>query len=74
VGASQLIELDLRPTAEDFAWYLQHVPGCFFRLGVGNIEREITAGVHQADFDVDEASLAYGAAGLAAASMSMLQG
>ena len=68
----EIAALALRPTAEDFAWYLREVPGCFFRLGVRNERRGITAGVHQADFDVDEACLPYGAAGLAASALALL--
>lgn len=64
--------LELRPTAEDFAWYLREVPGCFFRLGVGNAERGITAGVHTPAFDVDEACLPLGAAALTAAAAGLL--
>ena len=69
----EVFDLTLRPTAEDFAWYLQHVPGCFFRLGVGNAAEGITAGVHRPDFDVDERCLPYGAAALAAAALALLQ-
>ena len=56
----QVRNLEIRPTAEDFAWYLQKVPGCFFRLGTG-----IGPGVHTPEFDIDEASMPYGAAALA---------
>ena len=57
--------LDIRMASEDFAFYSHHVPACFFRLGTGNPEKGITANVHQPDFDVDEESLAFGAALLA---------
>lgn len=72
VGERHLEQLEIRPTAEDFAWYLQHVPGCFFRLGVRNEKLGITAGVHQANFDVDERCLPLGAAGLAGAAITLL--
>ena len=67
-------DLALRPTAEDFAWYLREVPGCFFRLGVRNEARGVTAGVHTPEFDVDEGCLPLGAAALAAAACSLLTG
>ena len=73
VGEDAVAALDLRPTAEDFAWYLRHVPGCFFRLGVRNEALGITAGVHTPEFDVDEACLPVGAAALAAAARSLLE-
>ena len=73
VGDAAVRGLDLRPTAEDFAWYLREVPGCFFRLGVRNEARGITAGVHTPEFDVDEACLPYGAAALAAVALTLAE-
>lgn len=60
LGASQVEELPLRMTAEDFAFISQKVPSCFFRLGTGNKERGITSGVHTATFDIDEKALEIG--------------
>ena len=48
--------------AEDFAYYLQHRPGTFFFLGSGNKDKNITAPLHSAQFDIDEDALAVGAA------------
>ncbi len=70
-GGSEVAELSLRPTAEDFAWYLREVPGTFFRLGTGNADRGITAGVHTPDFDVDEACLSAGALAMAVAALEL---
>jgi metal-dependent amidase/aminoacylase/carboxypeptidase family protein len=36
------------------------IPGFFYWLGVANTQRGITAALHTADYDVDEASLAVG--------------
>ncbi len=47
---------------EDFAFYLQHVPGSFFALGVRNEARGIVHSIHHELFDADEECLAYGAA------------
>jgi amidohydrolase len=44
---------------EDFAYYLQHVPGAFFFLGSGN--EKITAPLHSPYFDIDEDCLLIGA-------------
>lgn len=71
LGAEAVRELALRPTAEDFAWYLREVPGTFFRLGVGNEARGITAGVHTPAFDIDEDALVIGARALATAAVSL---
>ena len=43
--------------SEDFAYYLQHRPGCFLRLGNGD-----TPMVHNARYDFNDASLTFGAA------------
>jgi metal-dependent amidase/aminoacylase/carboxypeptidase family protein len=50
---------------EDFASYLQHVPGAFVYLGVGNKNKGITYPWHHACFDLDEEALPIGAAVLA---------
>ena len=62
LGAENVATLDIRMASEDFAFYSQHMPACFFRLGTGNIEKNITANVHQSNFDIDEEALMHGAA------------
>ncbi len=57
LGQESVEELPLRMTAEDFAYITQQVPSCFFRLGTGNTEKGITAGVHTATFNIDEDAL-----------------
>lgn len=57
LGADNVIDLDIRMTAEDFAYYSQHAPACFYRLGTANFEKGITSPVHTATFDIDEAAL-----------------
>jgi amidohydrolase len=60
LGAENVEDLQLRMTAEDFAFITQKVPSCFFRLGTGNKQKGITAGVHTDTFDIDERSLETG--------------
>ena len=57
LGKDNVLDIDLRMTAEDFAFYSQKVPACFYRLGIRNIEKGITSNIHTATFDVDEKSL-----------------
>lgn len=64
-GANCVKELDLRMTAEDFAYYSQQMPACFFRLGTRNESKGITSPVHTATFDVDEEALVIGAGTMA---------
>ncbi|MBL7776560.1 MAG: amidohydrolase [Saprospiraceae bacterium] len=60
LGPERVVELPLRMTAEDFAWYSQQIPACFYRLGTGNPARGITSPVHTNTFDIDEAALETG--------------
>lgn len=60
LGKENVIDLDLRMTAEDFAYYSQVLPATFYRLGVRNEEKGITGGLHTPTFDVDSKSLETG--------------
>ena len=60
LGAQSVEELPIRLTAEDFSFYSQEVPVCFFRLGVRNEAKGIIYGVHHPKFNIDEKSLKYG--------------
>lgn len=60
LGEDRVEDLEIRMGAEDFAWYSQVMPACFFRLGTGNAEKGITSGLHTPAFDVDEQSLEIG--------------
>jgi len=53
-------EMELSMGAEDFGYYTQIIPGCFFRLGTGNKQLGITSNVHTPTFDVDEKSIETG--------------
>ncbi|MCO6480541.1 MAG: amidohydrolase [Phaeodactylibacter sp.] len=58
LGKENVVELPIRMTAEDFAYYSQEMPACFYRLGTGNPARGITSPIHTNTFDVDEDCLA----------------
>jgi len=62
IGDDQVGETEMRMGAEDFGFYAQEVPGCFFRLGTGNTEKGITSGVHTPTFDIDENAIETGMA------------
>ena len=59
-GIENVEETEMRMGAEDFAFYSHKIPACFFRLGVGNIEKKITSGVHTPTFNIDEAAIENG--------------
>lgn len=60
LGSEVVHDLPIRLTAEDFSYYSQEVPSCFFRLGVRNEEKGIVHGVHHPRFDIDPESLRIG--------------
>jgi amidohydrolase len=57
LGKDKVEELPIRMTAEDFAYFSQVLPVCFYRIGTDNKERGITSGVHTPTFDIDENAL-----------------
>ena len=59
-GPKNIEGLALRMTSEDFSFYSQTIPVCFFRLGVGNKEKGIIYSVHHPKFDIDSACLKTG--------------
>src|SRR5205085_454331 len=60
LGSDRVVEAEISMGGEDFAFYLEHVPGAMIRLGTGIPGSEIKHDLHQADFDVDERCIAYG--------------
>jgi metal-dependent amidase/aminoacylase/carboxypeptidase family protein len=45
---------------EDFAWYLDRVPGALARLGVRSPGSKVAMDLHQSSFDVDERCISVG--------------
>lgn len=70
-GDEQVLEMEARMTAEDFAYYSQHIPACFFRLGTAGKNGEFNQGLHTPTFNVDEESILIGAASLAYAAITI---
>lgn len=60
MGKENVQETEMRMGAEDFGYYTQVIPGCFFRLGVRNEERGIVNNVHTPKFDIDERAIETG--------------
>ncbi|MGB8649279.1 MAG: amidohydrolase [Mycobacteriales bacterium] len=58
---------------EDFAWYLDHVPGAMARLGVRPPGTARPVDLHQGAFDVDEAAIGVGVRVLVAAALAASQ-
>lgn len=60
LGEERVHELPIRMTAEDFSYYSQKVPVCFYRLGIRNEQKGIIHGVHHPKFDIDPTALITG--------------
>lgn len=60
LGSDKVVDLPIRLAAEDFSFYAQEVPACFYRIGVRNEENGITFGVHHPRFDIDANALKVG--------------
>ena len=60
LGESKVKDLPQLMTAEDFAWYSQKVPACFYRLGTSNLAKGIDSKQHTSSFDIDENSMKIG--------------
>ncbi len=60
MGKEKVEETPVRMGAEDFGYYSQKIPGCFFRLGTANQAKGITAGVHTPRFNIDESAIEIG--------------
>lgn len=73
VGSAKMKEMEPLMGGEDFAYYLNEIPGAFFFVGAGNKWRGITAPHHHPEFDIDEAALKIGLELLVKGSLNYLQ-
>ncbi len=60
MGKDNVLETEMRMGAEDFGYYTQVIPGCFYRLGVRNKEKGIIHNVHTPQFNIDERAIEEG--------------
>ncbi|MEJ7911979.1 MAG: M20 family metallopeptidase [Chitinophagaceae bacterium] len=60
MGSTVVHETEVRMGAEDFGFYSQIIPGCFFRLGTRNEAMGMTSEVHTPTFDIDESAIEFG--------------
>ena len=56
-GDGNVRESELITAGEDFAYYLEQVPGCFMFVGAGNSEAGAVHPHHHPRFDLDESSM-----------------
>lgn len=60
MGKENVLETEMRMGAEDFGYYTQVIPGCFYRLGVRNEAKGIIHNVHTPQFNIDERAIETG--------------
>jgi len=72
LGPDQIVDLPMRTTAEDFAYYSQMMPACFYRLGTSKPGHTGERRVHTPDFDIDEQALVTGVAYMTFAAINWL--
>jgi amidohydrolase len=60
MGKENVTELEMWMAAEDFAYFSQEAPACFYRLGVRNEKKGIISPVHTSTFNIDEDALTTG--------------
>ncbi len=60
IGEENIVEVPPSMGAEDFAFYLEKVPGAFFRLGIRNESKGVVHPYHNSRFDIDEDVLPFG--------------
>lgn len=65
LGSDKVKDLNLRMTADDFAFYSHKVPGCYFRLGTSRNGEEFTGTVHTPGFNIDESAMITGVGSMA---------
>ncbi len=60
IGKEKVSKLPIRMASEDFSFYSQVCPSCFFRLGVSNKNKGIVHLVHTPKFDIDHTAIKLG--------------
>jgi amidohydrolase len=73
LGAEQVEDMEIRMTAEDFAWFAQAIPGMMYRLGVKEKGSDQVFPLHTPGFRVDESALKTGISLLSYLSFELLK-
>ena len=69
LGPGRVVEVEQSLGGEDFAWYLDKVPGALFRLGVRRPGDDVLRDLHQGTFDADEGAIGVGVRLMAATAL-----
>ena len=74
LGEENVEELNIRMTAEDFAFFAQKYPSVMYRLGVRRPGDDLPLELHTPQFDVDEEAIKTGMGTMAWLALSFLTG
>ena len=72
LGAGSVVQTPQSLGGEDFAWYLESIPGALARLGTRTPGSTASLDIHQPSFDVDERAIAVGVQVMAATAVTAL--
>jgi len=73
LGPDAITEAPQSLGGEDFAWYLDSIPGALARLGTRTPGSAVDFDIHQAIFNVDERAIGYGVRVMAATALTALR-
>ena len=73
VGAEHVVQPDPTMGGEDFAYFLEQRPGCYWFVGTRNEERGLVFGHHHPRFDIDETALPIAVESLVAVALRFLR-
>lgn len=74
VGDANVVVHEASLGGDDMAYFLEAVPGCYFRVGSANTEKGINGPGHSPRFDIDEACLPIGVDLLVGTTVAYLSG
>jgi Metal-dependent amidase/aminoacylase/carboxypeptidase len=72
LGAGSVVQTPQSLGGEDFAWYLESIPGSLARLGTRVPGTVASHDIHQPTFDVDERAIGVGVRVMAATAITAL--
>jgi amidohydrolase len=73
LGEINVVDLELRMTAEDFAYFAEKIPGVFYRFGITDAKGKFSSPLHSSGFMADEEALKTAMANMAYVAMSFLK-
>jgi len=72
LGKDNVVDLELRMTAEDFAYFSEKIPGIFYRFGTTDAAGKFDSPLHSATYMADEDSLKTAVSNMAFLAISFL--